>query len=226
MVVRVNRRRRSRRQNNGGEAVSKYFGDAWSLAKRTAYGLNEIRKLINIETKIAETISGSTAFSASGVIVPISQISQGTDYINNRIGNSIKLQKIEVRGRVYKNATATQSVMRVVMFRDLDGYGTTPLIGDVLQNVSGVSAPLTPFDFNNRQRFSILMDELLTLNSTGESSSVFQLDLTHEGHILYLGATAAAASDGKGSLYMLFISDEAVNTPTFNFYSRLYYTDD
>jgi hypothetical protein len=226
MVVRVNRRRRSRRQNNGGDSVGKYFGDAWSLAKRTANGLNEIRKLINIETKIIQTNTGSTVFGTTGVLVPISECAQGLDYINNRVGDSIKMQRIEIRGRIFKNAAATQTVTRILLVRDLDGFGTLPTTNDILDSVGIASAPLTPYEYLNRKRFSILYDELLTVNNTGDSSAVFEVNVAHEGHILYLGTTAAAASDGKGSLYMLFISDEGTNTPSFNFFSRIYFTDD
>ncbi len=195
------------------------------MAKRTAYGLNEIRKLINIEEKELVTTSGSIAFDTNGVLVPISRVAQGTNY-TERIGNSIKMQHIEVRGRIFKNATATSSVMRVLLVRDLDGYGTVPNVTDIMESVGSSAAPLTQYDFLNRKRFSFLFDELLTLNNTGDSSAVFEIQLPHEGHILYLGSTATAASDGKGSLYMLFISDEVTNTPTYTFSSRIVFTDD
>jgi len=158
-------------------------------------------------------------------LIPISRIAQGSNY-TDRVGNSIKLQHIEVRGRIFKNALASFSVMRVLLVRDLDGYGTVPNVSDIMGTVGSTVAPLTQYDFLNRKRFSYLYDELLTLSSTGDSSAVFEIQIPHEGHILYLGTTAAAASDGKGSLYLLFISDEATNTPTFAFSSRIMFTDD
>lgn len=216
---------RSRRPRNGGDSIGKYAGDAWSLAKRTAVGLNEIRKLINIEEKALIVTQTSTAFDPNGVLVSISSIVQGLDF-TNRVGDSIKMQHIEVRGRIYKNATATQSLYRILLIRDLDGYGTTPNVGDIMEGVGTVSAPLTQLDFLNRKRFSVLYDELGTLNSTGDSTTVFEISMPHGGHILYLGTTAAAASNGKGSLYLLFLSDEGTNTPTFGFSSRIVFTDD
>lgn len=195
------------------------------MAKRTAVGLNEIRKLINIEEKQLVTTVASTSFDTNGVIQPISRIAQGTNY-TDRVGNSIKMQHIEVRGRLFKASAATTSVLRVLLVRDLDGYGTLPAVTDILETVGSATAPLTQYDFLNRKRFSILYDELLTLNSTGDSSAVFEISMPHEGHILYLGTTAAAASDGKGSLYMVFVSDETTNTPSFAFSSRIVFTDD
>ncbi len=225
MLKRQNRQRMRKTARGEPDSVGKYFGDAWSLAKRTAVGLNEIRKLINIEEKDLETIQASVAFDTTGTIYSLSTVAQGTDY-NTRVGDSIKMQRITVRYRLFKNSSATASMCRVILFRDLDGYGTAPTTADVLQTVGSATAPLTPPDFLNRKRFAIIRDELVDLNSTGDSSYSGVWDLAHEGHVLYLGTTAAAASNGKGSVYMLALSDEATNTPTIAFSARIVFTDD
>jgi hypothetical protein len=195
------------------------------LAKRTASGLNEIRKLINVEEKIIQVSKGATACGTSGALESISTVAQGTNF-TERIGNSIKLQHISVRGRIFLNNSATRTVVRILLIRDLDGYGTTPNVGDIMESTGSAPDVLSPYDFLNRKRFSYLYDELVTINNTGDSSTVFQIEIPHEGHILYLGSTAAAASNGKGSLYLLFISDESTHTPTYSFYSRVLFTDD
>ncbi len=219
-------KRRSHRRKNGEDSVGKYFGDAWSLAKRTANGLNEIRKLINVETKFHDRTQTAFAVSTTGGGYCISQLAQGLTS-TDRVGDSIKLQHIEFTGRIVANASAAQSLVRVLCFRDLDGYGTAPTYADVCEYDASVSAPLSPYKFNKKQRFSILFDDLITIqSSTGISSVSFQFKTAHEGHVLYLGTTAAAGSDGKGSIYLFFVSDEATNTPTAAFVSRITYTDD
>lgn len=225
MARHTQRKRPNRNRRGEPDAVGKYFGDAWSLAKRTASGLNEIRKLINIEEKILETVQTSTGFDTTGTVFVLSQVAQGTNY-TERIGNSIKMQHIVVRWRLFKASAATASVCRLILFRDLDGYGTPPTTADVLQTVGATTAPLTPPDFLNRKRFAIVRDELLDVNSTGDSTYSGVWDVPHEGHILYLGSTAASASNGKGSLYMLAVSDESTNVPTIAFSSRIVFTDD
>lgn len=214
------KQRRRPGRSSTGDSVGKYASDAWSLAKRTAYGLNEIRKLINIETKIAEA-TGTSAIDTAGAVTSMSLIAQGLDY-QNRIGDSIKLQRIEFRVR-WTVGTGTGTFIRTLLVRDLDNYGTKPTIGDVLQTVS----VLSPKDYLNADRFSILYDELGTLNQS-EANSVSTFDMAHEGHIKYLGTTAADASNGKGSLYMMFLSNEAAGatSPTVVLHTRIYYTDD
>ena len=148
------------------------------------------------------------------------------DY-TERVGNSIKLQSIDVRYRIFMNTSSGNSVVRVIIFRDLDGYGTAPAISDVLQDGVGTStAPLSEHDFLNRKRFSILYDYINTLSPQGERGYCAHVHIPHEGHVLYLGSASSATSNGKGSVYMLVISDESTNTPSVAFQSRLVFTDD
>lgn len=219
-------RRSGRRGSSQEQAVGKYFGDAWSLAKRTATGLNEIRKLINVEEKVIQTDNASATFNTTGTVYSLSTVVQGTDY-DERVGNSIKLQEIEVNARVFMNTTSGNTVYRVILFRDLDGYGTAPISADLLENgVASTTAPLAFKNFNKRKRFSILFDERGTLSPQGERGVYISIRMSHDGHILYLGSTAAAGSNGKGSLYLLAISDETTNLPSIAFQSRVTFTDD
>jgi len=158
----------------------------------------------------------------AGFILPLTQVAQGVDYIN-RLGDSIKLQRIDVRYRISQSSVATRTFTRVIIFRDLDGYGTLPTVSDVLESVDVLSMP----KYLNKDRFSILHDEFSCLSNNGGSAEVADFSIPHEGHVKYLGTTAAAASNGKGSVYMLIISNEAgANVPTFAHNDRVLFTDD
>lgn len=217
-------RQRGRPSRNKGDSVGAYFGDAWSLAKRTASGLNEIRKLINIEEKQLEFSQASVAFDTNGTVFPVSQIVQGLNY-TERVGDSLKIQRIEFNYRVFKNASATNSVVRILLVRDLDCQGATPAVADIIANTASGLAPLSPYKFLNRKRFSILYDNMSVV-STSDLAFVDRMAMAHEGHILYLGTAANAASQGKGSLFVVAVSDEATNTPTIQFTNRITFTDD
>lgn len=160
---------------------------------------------------------------ASGTVISFSTMAQGLDYAQNRIGDSIKLQRIEMRFRITMTAVATRTQGRVIVFRDLDGYGTAPAVTDVLETAD----VLSPTKYLNTARFSILYDELFALSQNGDSCEVGVISMPHEGHIKYLGTTAAAASNGKGSLYFLIISNETTTSiPFFAHNERIYFTDD
>lgn len=227
----VTRRRRGgkgRRGKGSAGDVGQYASDAWSLAKRTAYGLNEIRKLINIETKYIPHWYEPTQLDQTGVMYSLSMVAQGLTS-TTRVGDSIRIQHLELRGSVLLNSADSVTNVRVMVVRDLDGYGTAPTPADVLETTQSPAAPFSPVRFSRKERFSILYDELFALQSAatgGTCSQVFSFSTVHQGHVLYLGTTAQASSDGKGSVYVLAVSDEATNKPYLSFYANLLFTDD
>lgn len=230
-VVMKNKTRsgRSRRPNRArlggtGRAVGRYVEDAASLGARTLSGLNQLRRLINVETKVCNTEATTTSFGTTGVVTCISQMAQGSNY-TDRVGDSIRVQSIETRIKVFVNAAATISAARCIIFRDLDNYGTAPNISDVLDAGALGGNVLAQYNWLNRDRFSILYDEMFTLDLVANPGEMIGWKATHEGHVKYLGTTAAAGANGKGSIYILMVSDEATNTPTFRHSTRLTFTD-
>ncbi len=231
MSTAVTRRRGSRRRRSTrgasktGDSIGQYASDAWSLAKRTAIGLNEIRKFINIETKSFDT-SGTGTFDYNGSLSAISTIAQGLD-VNNRVGDSIRLQRVEWRGTFNTDTGAVTTAVRVLVFRDLDGAGTAPAVTDVLQTTGSVNSVNSPYNRLNLDRFSILFDETSTLSNVGQTQVVMAFEAQHQGHIKYLGTAAAAASNGRGTMYTILICDRVTTLlPTGNQIARIYYTDD
>jgi len=209
-------------------SVEQFAGDAYSLAQRSIAGLNQIRKYINIEEKFLD-VSSSLSPDQNGSLAALTQLAQGTT-MNTRVGNSIRVQRLSIMGRVAVNSSVTSfSMVRVLVFRDMEGQGTAPAMSDVLESVGSTSAPRQPYDWLNRKRFSIVADWYfpVTVNSGGSTSvREFTLDEPFTKHVLYRGTSAAAASDGEGTIYIGAVSDEATNTPTVAFTSRITYTDD
>ncbi len=227
-VVKKTTQRRSKNRSGGNQTrrhVEKYAGDAYDLAARTWKGLNEIRKFINIEEKYVD-VNSSLNPDQSGGVACLSQLAQGTT-MSTRVGNSVRVQKFTIRGRVAVNSTVTTySTVRVAIIRDMEGQGTAPTAADVFETVGSSAAPRQPFDWLNRKRFAVLYDLFLTVSPDMGSAREFVYDVELAKHVLYRGTTAAAASDGEGSIYIVALSDEATNTPSVSYTSRMTYTDD
>jgi hypothetical protein len=225
-AVKRSRKKGRRRQKSGGDAVGRYASDAWSLAKRTAYGLNEIRKLINIESKITEGTWGY-APDRTGFIQPLTLIAQGTDYLNERVGDSIKLQRIEFKMKLLMDAASTGTVVRVILFRDLfQTGGGTPAPADLLEDVGSTYSPLSPLNYLLRDRFGIVSDNLVDLSSSGNQCATLVVDTAHEGHVKFVGTTNTTASAGPGQIYLYLVSDESAHYPSVSVMWRVTYTDD
>ena len=216
------------RRRNGGESVGTYFSDAWSLAKRTAVGLNEIRRLINTEEKFIDTtLSGST--SRAGSVQYLVPVAQG-DNISDRTGDSIKTQSLYVQGYVFFNtASTTPQTARLIVFRDLQNLGTAPVGSDLIQSAGTGFATTAPYNFVNgkqlTKRFSILYDEFITLDSSNQTG-IFSFNTNADKHTFYRGTTAASTDAAAGAYYYCVFTDASTNVPTYAISTRVVFTDD
>jgi len=204
--------------------VGAYFSDAWSLAKRTAHGLNEVRRLINVEHKFHDVNSTSTSTQA-GTVVNLSDISQGDD-ISNREGDSIRIQSFELNGVIFRSASATANeAIRIMIVRDLHQAGTAPTGGDVINNAGTSLSPYSHYNFLNshdlNKRFGIVFDTLVDINQY-EPTSVVCHKTNHNCHVFYRGSTTQS---GAGTYYMILFSNLAANTANFDYSVRIRFTD-
>lgn len=221
-------RRGNRRPQQQQNAVGAYASDAWSLAKRTALGLNEIRKLINVEQKFKETSTAST-YDSSGLIVYLSGTDQGDSTIT-REGNSIKIQKFRLRYFIKHNSSQTGATNhRIMVVRDLQNQGATITANDVLETVGTSNAPNAFVDFTNgplqNKRFAIVYDHVLVTDPYHLGRTV-QDAISHDVHVYYRGTDATVASAGNGAYFLVAVcSDTGANLPTIIGNTRFEFTD-
>lgn len=224
---RMMRKRNQSRSN--GNPVGDYVGDAWSLAKRTALGLNEIRKLINVEEKYFDRSALAFPPSQAGVSIYLTNMGQGDD-INSRDGDSIKVQRFTVDAQISRNAlsTAQGEWVRMIVVRDLQNPGAALSGSDVIAQASTVLAPISPYNVLNgpqyNKRFSIVCDESVRLDSNNTASSI-SYQSSHDCHVYFRGTTSAQADAGNGTYFALFFCNTTTNLPSIDFISRLVFTD-
>lgn len=225
-IVTSRRGRRQKKKPSIAQHVGRYAEDAYSLASRTASGLNAIRRLINVETKFV-ALSTSTTGSQSGVLDYLLPHSQGTD-ITNRVGDSIKMQRIQIRGNIKK--AATDCTYRLLLIRDLQNAGSTPLGSEIVDNTATSGVTYSHPSFLNSSyssnRFAILYDESFAMDAVVTPIVVFDIDIPHNGHIKYRSSGATSASAGAGALFLCHFCDTNTTPPTTNFESRIIFTDD
>jgi len=224
----MNQRKRGTRRPKRRDAVGEYASDAWSLAKRTAAGLNEIRKLINVEQKFHE-VAGDTTYDRNGTVSFISGIAQG-DGVSQRDGNSIKMQAFRFRIFVKHHPNTTVGTCsRVLVVRDMQNQGATITANDVLSNVGAPTAPLTFRDFTNgplqNKRFALVYDQTFV---TDPYNLIHHDEFvtTNDVHTYYRGTDATEASAGNGSYFIIVIgSDTGSDLPSLFYQTRLEFTD-
>lgn len=190
-------------------------------------GMKYIKGLINVEKKFFDVSAYTQVPTSTPSIVNLSNIAEGNDY-NQRDGNSILLQSLQWRMNLAANASATRNFLRIIIFRDNDQRGTDPAPGDLLETTAGDSALVSPLLHYVNQRFSILSDKCYTLNLNGDSGFKMikkYMKFPPGTHIKYQNTTGADASNWEGALYALFVSDQATNGPSIDYFFRLRFTD-
>jgi hypothetical protein len=220
--------RKGTRPRRGGP--SSRAGKETGLLREQA---QEVRRLVfasaplviegGIETKYRILDSAYAAVTSAATIVRLTPITQGVSGVQ-RVGDEVEITGIVVRLAAYLSA-GTTSVLRVIVFQwGLDDALLVPAVANILL-APGVAAstPLAPYNpaAIDATPFRVLWDELLTLVNTGPPQ-VRKLENTSLRTGIHF---EAGATNGRGHLYILLVSDSAVNTPQVGYQSITYFTD-
>lgn len=181
-----------------------------SDVKRILRDQAELKRYVLVSVTNGNTTAGSVTNLSNGII-------QGDD-LTQRAGDQIRA----VRHILSVRATAitVSQTFRFILFKDNNNRGTVPTVLEVLSNVNFMS-PYAPAPLQ-QHRITILKDFKLNCSLTGES--IKSRTLTLPGNLVsYNGATAVAASNGPGALFLLVIGDSNVGLWDFSY--EAHYTD-
>lgn len=191
---------------------------ARSLAVTALKNIHYIKGLVNSEMYHFDRTETAVAVPSTGSILNLVSIAQA-DTAVTRTGNSILVRNILRRIRFTRNAAATTTVVRYMCFIDTQQIGdTSPGVTDVLE-AADVDSGLS---ISSSGRFKVLSNNTVMLhaNMPMHHKEVYK-SIYH--HIRYNGP--ASTDIQKGGIYLLVISDQAVNTPTLDLFSRIGYHD-
>lgn len=192
-------------------------GSTRAAAFKAWRGVRQLKRMQNAEVKRLVT-NISTSPTTTTTFTRLSQLAQGDD-INQRQGRSIRVVGwrllYDIRGTL-GSATIRphDNTVRMIIFADMGQDGTDPLDAEVRATTDIVSVLST----TNNHRFVPLLDRLICTNAGTDTVSATapqrsgrvtgSASGTWGKHVRYLGTTAAEASNGLGSLYMLLQSSE------------------
>lgn len=190
-------------------------GKAWS-------GVKYLKKLVNVERKKYDTeVVATSVNNSTGSVTALTTIAQG-DNDGERGGLSIKPQSLLIRGTLLCSASASGTMVRIMVVRDNEQVADTdPSINNILDGNITVTA-LAPLNNLTVGRYTMLYDKLMVLDPQRPFKS-FEIFKELSGHIRYNGT--ASSDIQKHGMYVCVISNEATNYPTLNFAARLSYTD-
>lgn len=179
---------------------------------------NRLRKLINVEYK-SFGAGASVVVSDTATLTNLNSIAQGDD-VSGREGRSILIKSYQLRGLVAINASAANSAIRIIIFRDTDSQGATPASTDLLNSddVWAVRNLIT-----DQGRFIVMHDKTYVLDQNGSGMKMVNFFSNQNFHCKYDGT--ASTDYSTNAIWMLAISTEATNTVSFDYISRIKYVD-
>lgn len=211
--------------------VRKYLGPNYKRNKITYYQIgqkvlrdvNMLKNLINVEFKVLNHVTTSTAVPNTGTVMLLNHLALGDDY-NSRSGRQVRWKSLQWRCTTNKHASASSSRVRMLFVIDKQCKQALPSASEILD--SSVAPLIDGFrQLDARKRFVILKDLTFLLNTD-------RPEITRTGYFKMDMKTVYDASDNgditdiySNSLYMVMIGDEATNQPTHETNVRLRYID-
>lgn len=218
----------SKKQLNRSLRPTQRYGyyKSQSKTKKVAAKVNYLYR--SIETKLHD-VSATLQCAYDAPCTSLTLIAEGpTSHTRN--GLMITPFKLDIRGYLtWSAATGTTAMpVRIIIFKDRDNRGAIPLVSDVLEG-TGIQSP---YNHLNKKRFQILIDRTIDNKApvdpaamTGRQS--LRITKSLKGKVNFLTSTAVQTGQGKGTIYMLPISNtNLAGTPSYyTMTSRLSYRD-
>lgn len=181
------------------------------------------------EKRYTDTSASGQAITYSGTVFHLTATSQGNDDLADRQGDRITLTSC--KGYIHCLAGDAQNTMRAVVVQCLfDASLAAPIPGEILQYVSSISAPISPYtkDYVG-SKIRILYDSgPFNLESSSDTNqrikkvNIFGKKLKSK----LISYNNNGTIPIKNALYLMLISDSsAVSHPTAKFILRTRYID-
>lgn len=188
----------------------------------------DVQKLINKNLESKEVITGfNNTVSYSGAIQDMTYLTQGTGH-GQRVGNEVTPVWFEIKGRVHQESATGDHVntVRLILFRWLQDSAAPPTPDQILWTslIGTALAPFSPYEQNNRDKFQILYDQMLSTTETNTQIAVFNQPFQKLKRTKV--QFASGVNDGYGHIYYLVVSDSGLSDhPTCAFVANIHYKD-
>lgn len=211
------------RTYNKGKKAYKFGKKHQNTAMKALKLAQQIKRMVNVEYKLDyanSALSSGDTVSWTGSVANLCQPPQG-DGVTSRDGDSIKTIRLSGRLFITQNASATDSLLRVIIFRGKNENRTVYAPTDVLYSSTGLMI-FNGKEHENRFRTKTLYDKTFSMSDTGKSNFLVNLNLKLDGHITF---GSGSTSIENGGVYMLLVSNEQTNFPKVAYTLKTSYTD-
>lgn len=176
---------------------------------------------LNVEYKSHQAASFNTV-STTHAIHHLTGVSQGDTAIT-RDGDQCKLKSIQFNCVIVPNASATQTILRHIIFVDTMQDGTAPTAAEVLGDTAATQTLVSMKNMDNKNRFVILVDRIQACHGTTDTPVHWRWFKKFNTRLHFTGN---GSTDTIGThYYYMVVSNETTNTPTVYFRSMIRFLD-
>lgn len=192
------------------------------IAKKALAATKYMRGMINSEKMYLDRVF--TLGANKSTLFNITSIAQG-DQPGQRTGNSILVRSIYMRGFIQVNPAVTGNTrLSLVLVQDLQQISdVTPAITDVFTSDDPEALIRTGATTNTAGRFKIMWRKNYSVNTTTTPNINLDKFWKQYTHIKFNGTTAGDIQ--KNGLYLIVLTSESTNFPTFSATVRTGYYD-
>jgi len=181
-------------------------------------GYKKIKDMVNVEYKEHSSFSTGSVINYSGIQFILNTIAQGSAN-GQRDGDSLKLQRLTLRGAVQLNAAGQETLVRMIIINDKNNIISSP---STLLTYNGSNlACFGNKQDENKYETKILYDRMIKVSNQSPITP-FKINLPLNFHTNY---TAGSSVINNGALKLIFLSNVNVSAPSTSFLYQLSYTD-
>ncbi len=219
MAYRGRQRRTPRRRNS--RRPTKNFG-YMAMGQKIYKDVQRLKGLINVEFKCNDPLRSSAITpNATGTLSSLVGLARGDDS-DDRDGRQVRWKSVQVAITFIIHSSAVATQIRCILFIDKQPNATLAITGDLLDTVA-----ITTFrNLDNRKRFVILWDKVVSLSNQGVKAAYIDMYKQMDMKTIYDDSTAGDIIDIEtNAMYLFVFSNESTNTPTVTRSVRLRFLD-
>lgn len=216
----IKSKRKRKKFYKGVRQFERGFNRGYPIAKKALDIALSTKKLLNVEYKLIDIVETSQAVGNSGHLISLNHVGQG-DTHQLRNGTSVLNKSLIFKYYITPHASATDTYMRIVLLVDNRPNSTIATISEIFSearitgHLSSVSAG----------RFRVLSEFLISVNASSSENTIGKLFKELNFHTKYDGSDSTQNGLMKGQLLLYCISNQATNTPTLHYSTRVRFID-
>lgn len=184
---------------------------------------------------------GRTTVTVNTLGVPVNlSLNPGQQGVGSyqRIGDIIRIKRLNLRFKLYQNALAATSFVRVMLIQDMGANGQQPVASEILYDTGATLGYISPYRVRPDGEYKVLMDKTIGLNQYLANNNAGAWSMQANAQIIKINKnklnikteyfTDTAYTDYRGisrnGLWLLLMPSDS-NVTVGQIYSSIAYTD-